>query len=93
MQKLGEVEESLWHVQAELRGCKERLDLLMKIADDGLGLISGLGFVSKDNNEVFVEKKGELDGPTVSKNNKGDGPDSGLLKRLVVRKDQNNSGL
>lgn len=35
----------------------------MKIADDGLGQISG--FISKDNNEASVEQKGGWVRPTV----------------------------
>lgn len=85
LQKLGEVEGSLWHVQAELQGWKERLDSLMKIVDDGLGLISGLGFISRDMQRASVVQKGGWTGPTSSKPNKEDGPDRGPPMRSAIR--------
>ncbi|XP_040997848.1 uncharacterized protein LOC121243846 [Juglans microcarpa x Juglans regia] len=93
LQKLGEVEGSFWHVRVELLGWKERLDTLFKIVDDGLGLITGLDFVSKEYNEVTIEKKRGLDGLKDSKANNRVGPDRGPLKRPVFRKDQISGGL
>lgn len=53
----------------------------------------GLDFVSKQYNEVAVEKKGGLHGPKDSKANNGVGLDRGPLKRPVFRKDQFSGGL
>lgn len=83
LQKLREVERSFWHVWVELLGWKDRLDSMLKIVDEGLGLIMGLGHVSNGNKEATEELKGGRFGPKAFKVNKGVGLDRGPFKRLV----------
>lgn len=64
----------------------------MKAIDDRLDLISGIGYISKGNNEASVKHNGGLARPSVS-NLLGDGPNRGPLKRPVLQKDQNRGGL
>lgn len=66
-------------------GWKEKLDSLLKIVDDGLGLISGLGFVSNDSAEILVEKKGGKDGSKALFSCMQNGPVRGPMMRPVLQ--------
>lgn len=72
LQKVGEVEGTLWHVWAELIGWNERLESSLKKVDEGLGVFMGLGLsvVDKVEGKRMVELRG---GPKFLKNNKFDG--------------------
>lgn len=58
LKKVEEVERSLWHIRAKLLGWKHRLDSMLKTIDEGLGLIMGLGHVSKRKIETIARVKG-----------------------------------
>lgn len=63
-QRLGEAEEWLWHLRAEIIGWKEKIDSLIKKVDGRLSLIMGLGQVlvdCKDSNKT----KGVIHGPVI----------------------------
>lgn len=60
MQKFGEVETSLWHAWAEILEWYTKLDSLMKVVDNGLGLLLGL-----NANSSGVQNKETLSGLNV----------------------------
>lgn len=66
MQRFREVEGSLWHVQAELIGWKQKVESLLKTVDGGLGLLMGLDHDLLGVKDV-KEVKGKLIGPTSNK--------------------------
>lgn len=68
MKKLGEVERSLLHAQAEISVWNVKLDVILKSMNDGLGFLMGLkygdlmksktfdGLISKYEKGLYVNK-------------------------------------